>query len=84
MKKSNNNKKHSKVSNFFDHFDLFGAPVPSFTFDKKKTVGTSIGFVCTLTVIVTILAYAVFRFAFMVGRMNPNISEFDVKHVFGR
>jgi hypothetical protein len=35
-----------------------------------------------LTVIATILAYAVFRLTYMVGRMNPNISIFEIEHVF--
>ena len=81
-KKRFTDKIHGQVNNLFDKWDHFGIPVLSFTIDGKKTIGTSMGFICSIAFWVIVSMYSITRGIQLKDRKNPQISEITVENYY--
>jgi hypothetical protein len=48
----------TKLSKFFDKFDIYGADPPGFNIDGRNKIGTSIGFTCTVLTLIIMLLFS--------------------------
>jgi hypothetical protein len=67
-----------RTSDFFDVWDMYGTPVPSFTVKGHTHHGTSIGFLSSLVFYVTILSFSLLKFVQLVQKKNPMLATISV------
>lgn len=62
------------------YLDFFKAPVPSFSINNKKSLGTSIGFILSILVATVLLAFTVTKGIIMIRKSQAIITQFTVDH----
>lgn len=63
-----------------ENFDFFKAPVPSFTINSKKSLGTSIGFIMSIMMAVVLLAFTVSKGIIVIQKSNSIITTLTKEH----
>jgi len=65
-----------KSGNIFDRFDIFGTKLPGFNFENNPKVGSSIGGIFSIVMIVLVLGYATAK-----GRVCFQRSELKISNM---
>ena len=66
------------IGSFYDKWDFFATPVPTFNMEGHQQVGTSIGFVCSVFVTILVVSYASLKGFICLTKTNPLISTVDL------
>jgi hypothetical protein len=68
---------------FFDRYDLFGSNMPSFNMEGQKKIGSSIGFLSSLLLVVITFGHAiVYGHLFLTGE-RAFISQISIENYSG-
>ena len=73
----------SQVSGFITSLDLFKEPIPGFNIEGRAGVGTLIGSLLSISLVIVMTLYGEIKFDILVNRLNPTITltkdqqEFD-------
>jgi hypothetical protein len=68
-------KKGRQIGGFFDRWDYFGEPIPSFNIEGSSHVGSSIGFIFSIIMWITIFCYATLKGFHLLSKHNPQVSS---------
>jgi hypothetical protein len=71
-------KKGRETGNVFDKWDMFSANMVNFNIEGTEKVGTSIGCVFTVLLILLLLAYGSVRGIFFISKSRPLISSYSM------
>ena len=75
--------KKSKTDAFFSSTDLFAGQVPGFKFNGSTSIGSLVGFICSIFAVAIILPYAIVKMIRVVKqRDSPTISNYINKSVY--
>ena len=64
----------SQVSSFISYFDLFKEPIPGFNIEGRTSVGTLLGSLLSICIIIVMLDYGEIKFEILVNKVNPTIT----------
>ena len=64
----------SQVSGFITSLDLFKEPIPGFNIEGRAGVGTLIGSLLSISLIIVMILYGGIKFDILVNRVKPSIS----------
>ena len=62
------------TGNFFDRFDYFAEPVPSFNMEGSNRVGTSIGLISTIMMTIVVLCYTTVKLIICIGKTDVQVT----------
>ena len=75
-----------KASDFkddiIDSWDMFAVPPPQLNLNKKERVGTFIGFLFSMSILVTVMLFAGTKFIQLWERQNPNITSQEESGIY--
>ena len=77
LKTEENSDKKKNRWDIFDRIDLFGSEPPHFNLERKDSIGTPFGFICSVLLITIILAFGCAKTIQLVNSDNPAISYFS-------
>ena len=66
------------IGNFFDRWDYFSESMPQFNMEGKKKVGTLVGCIYTVLLLLIICSYSIIRMYFFVTQARPLISSYTL------
>ncbi len=58
---------------YIDKWDLFGASVPHFNFDGKRSIGTGVGLTCSILLALVIGSFTGLKCLHLAIGHNPNV-----------
>ena len=61
------------VGDTFLSFDFFQEPIPGFNIEGRTTVGTLIGSLLSISLVIVMTLYGEIKFDILVNRLNPTI-----------
>jgi hypothetical protein len=64
-------KKGRAIGGFFDRWDYFGEPIPTFNIEGTTHVGSSIGLMFTIIMWGTMIGYATLKGFHLFSKRNP-------------
>ena len=64
----------SQVSGFITSFDFFKKPIPGFNIEGRAGVGTLLGSLISISLVIVMLLYGSTKFDILVNRLNPTIT----------
>ena len=62
---------------------MFQKPVPGFNIAGKTGVGTLLGSLCSLFLIIIMTLYGLIKFDHLISKHNPTITTLEEQHEFG-
>ena len=68
------------IYKMMNSFDLFSTQVPSFTFNKEKSLGTSIGFLFSVLITTLILAFSATKLIIVIQKSQSIVTQGVFEH----
>jgi hypothetical protein len=84
MNKRFSSKPGKNIGSFFDKWDFFASPVPSFNMEGEEQVGTSIGCLFSILATITIIFYASVRGQICISKGRPSISSIIIENNYSK
>ena len=72
----------SQVGETFRSLDLFKEPIPGFNIEGRAGVGTYLGSLVTISLIIVMFLYGTMKFDRLVNRVNPSITIMEEPQEF--
>ena len=72
----------SQVSGFIRSLDFFKEPIPGFNIEGRAGVGSLLGIVISVSLVIIMSLYGSMKFDVLVNRVNPTITVADEPQEF--